>query len=88
MRVKFEGNLIMHLHFMADIYKCVKRRKSNKENERLFEAYISGTASVIYFRSGMCSLPICWYLHSKFGLVWSRDHRATNVPKIALCSSS
>ena len=43
------------------------------------KAYISGTAGAIYFTSGMCSLPICWHLHSKFGLIWSRDHGATNV---------
>ena len=36
---------------------------------------------MIYFRSGMCSLPICRRLHSEFGLVWSRDHGATNTRK-------
>ena len=51
------------------------------------KAYILGTAGVFYFRSGMCSLPICWHLHSEFGLVWSRDHGTTNKRKIILCSS-
>jgi len=46
------------------------------------KAYISGTADTIYFRPGMCSLPICQHLHSKFGVVWSRDHGAINMHKI------
>jgi len=45
------------------------------------QAYISGTAGVIYFSSGMCSLPICWHLHSECGFVWSRNHRTMNVRK-------
>ena len=57
---------------------CEKKKKTKKMSDFL-KAYISGTAGAIYFTSGMCSLPICWHLHSKFGLVWSRDHGATNL---------
>ena len=46
------------------------------------KVYISGMAGTIYFRSGMCSLPIYWHLHSEFGLVWSRDHGAMSARKI------
>jgi len=46
------------------------------------KAYISGMAGAIYFRSGTCSFLICRHLHSEFGLVWSRDHRATNAHKL------
>ena len=50
------------------------------------KTYISGMAGAVYFRSGMCSLLICRHLYSEFDLVWSRDHGATNVHKIVLCS--
>ena len=43
-------------------------------------------AGEIYFRSGMCSLPICQQLHSKFGLAQTRDYGAANVHKIVLHS--
>ena len=46
------------------------------------KAQISGKAGLIYFWSGMCSLPICQHLHNKFGLVWTRDHGATNGYKM------
>ena len=78
---------------MAAFFQVCKKKKKNKkkseENERLFEGlyYNSGTADTIYFRSVMCSLPICRHLHSKFGLVWSRDHGAMTACKIVLCSS-
>ena len=88
MCAKFEGNLIMCLHFMAVFASMQKEEKKNK-NKQLFEGlyiYISGTAGVIYFRFGTCSLQICQHLHSKFGLVWPRDHGATNASKIVLCS--
>ena len=92
MRAKFEDNPIMHCVLWKFLQVCKKKKKERKkktqENEQLFvKAYISGTAGAIYFRSSICSLSICRHLHSKFGLVWSRDHRATNAHKIALCSS-
>ena len=61
MHAKFEGNLITRLHFMAVFCKCVKRRKENKIKKMsdFLKAYISGMADMIYFKSGMCSLPIC-----------------------------
>ena len=74
-----------------DPIRCLQvcKKKKKKEKKRLFEGLnsISGTAGVIYFRFGIRSLPICWHLHSEFGLVWSRDHRAKNAHKIVLCSS-
>ena len=45
----------------------------------ILKAYISETAGAISSRSGMSSLPLCWHLHSKFGLVWSRDHGAIQM---------
>ena len=39
---------------------------------------MSNFLKVHTFRPGMCSLPICWHLHSEFGLVWTRDHGPTN----------
>ena len=48
---------------------------------------ISGMAGAIYFRPGMCSLPISWHLHSEFGLVRTRVHGAMNRRKIVLCVS-
>jgi len=63
-------------------------KKKRKKMSDFLKAYISGTAGTIYFKSGICSLPyICQHLHSELGLVWSRDHGATNVHKIVLCSS-
>jgi len=41
-------------------------------------------AGAIYFRFSMCSLLICQNLHSEFGPVLSRNHRATNAHKIVL----
>ena len=90
-RAKFEGNPIMCLRVMEVFCKCAKRKKREKKKPKkmsnFLKAYISGTAGAIYFRSSMCSLSICRHLHSEFGLAWSRDHRATNGHKIALCSS-
>ena len=85
--VKFEGNLITCLHFMAVFLQVCKKQKKAKKMSNLLKAYISGTADAIYFRSGMCSLLIRQHLHSEFGFVWSRDHRATNARKLILCSS-
>ena len=94
MHAEFEGNPITRLHFMAVFLQvCEKKQKKKKKKKNklkkmnnFLKAYISGTAGAIYFRSGMCSLPICQHLHSKFGFVWSRDHGATNTRKIVLCS--
>jgi len=72
------------LQLFASVRK--EEEKTKKMNDFL-KAYFSGMAGVIYFRSGMCSLPICRCLHSEFGLVWSRDHGAMNTHKIILCSS-
>ena len=83
MLAKFEGNLIMHLHFMAVFFASVQReRKKTKKMSDFFKAYILGTVGMIYFRSGIYSLPMCQRLYSKFGFVWSRDHGAT----IVICS--
>ena len=74
MHAKFEGNPIMRMHFMAVFCKCTKRkRKKKKKMSDFLKAYVSGTVDAIYFRSGMCFLPICQHLHSEFGLVWSRE---------------
>ena len=68
---KFEGNLIMCLPFMAVFLQvCEKKKKKTKQ--------MSNFLKVHTFRPGMCSLPICWHLHSEFGLVWTRDHGPTN----------
>jgi len=67
------------------VYK--KKEKKTKKMSDFLKAYISGTAGAIYFRSVMCSLSISWHLHSKFGLVSSRDHGAMDAHKIVLCSS-
>jgi len=83
----FEGNPITHLRFMAVFWKFAKRRKKMKKMRDFLKAYISGTAGAICFRSGMRSLPICQHLHSKFGLVWLKDHGATSSHEIILCSS-
>ena len=65
MRAKFEGNPITLLHFGVVFCKYVKkRRKKTKKMSDFMKAYISGTADAIYFRFGMCSLPICQHLHS------------------------
>jgi len=45
----------------------------------ILKAYISETAGAISLRFGMFSLPLCWHLHSEFGLVWSRDHGAVQM---------
>jgi len=60
----------MHLHFMAffaSVHKKEKINKTKKKNDFL-KAHISGMAGTIYFRFCMCSLSICWHLHSEFGL--------------------
>ena len=82
MHAKFEGNTITRLHFMAVFLQVCEKKK----RKYFLKAYILGMADMIYFKSGMCSLPICQHLHSEFDLVWSRDHRATNMRKIVLCS--
>ena len=64
-----------------------KEGKKAKKMSDFLKAYISEMAGTIYFRSGRCSVPICRRLHSEFGLVWSRDHGATNTLKIVLCFS-
>ena len=88
MRAKFEGNPITCLCVMA-VFLQVREKKPEKTKKMsdFLKAYISGTAGTIYFRSGLCFLPICWHLHSNFALIWSRDHGTTNVRKIVLCSS-
>ena len=71
MHAKFEGNLITSLHCFASVQKKGKMKKMSN----FLKAYFSGImAGIIYFRYGMCSV---WHLHSKFSLVWTRDHGAT-----------
>jgi len=53
-----------------------KKKKKMKKMSNLLKVYVLGTAGTIYFKSGLCSLPICWHLHREFGLVWSRDYGA------------
>ena len=67
MHAKFEGNSITYSRFMAVFCICAKRRKRRKKMSDFLKDYISGTADAIYFRYGICSLPICRHLHSKFG---------------------
>ena len=85
MHAKFEGNLITCLHFMAVFCKCAKRRKNKKnekkKNQQFFECSYLRMAGMIY---GMCSLLKCRHLHSEFGLVQTRSHRATDARKISL----
>ena len=69
--------------FFASVQKK-KRRKNPRKMSDFLKAYISGMASMISFRPGMRSLPICRHLHSKFDIVRSRDHGATNTCKIVL----
>ena len=73
------------------VCKTKKKKKKKKENlkktSNFLKAYISGMTGVIYLRSGVYFLLICWRLDSEFGLVWSGDHGATNARKIVLCSS-
>ena len=90
MSAKFEGNPIMCLRFM-EVWKflqvCKKEGKETKKMSNFLKAYISGMTGAIHFRSGMRSLPICRHLHSKFGLVLTGDHGATNAGKVVLYSS-
>ena len=93
MRAKFEGNPITHFCLLAvflqvcekEEEKETKRKTKTKKISNFLKAYISGMSSTIYFRSGICFLPICQHLHSECGLVWTRDHEATNACKIVLC---
>jgi len=68
-------------------FSSVRKEEKMKKMSDFLKAHISGLAGVINFRPGMHSLPICQHLHSKFGLVQSRDHGVTNGCKIVLCSS-
>ena len=90
MYAKFEGNPITSLRFIV-FCRCVKRkrkiRRKRSKKEKMSKFLKAQMAGVIYFRSGMFSPLICQYLHSKFGAVRTRDHRATNMHKIILCSS-
>ena len=73
---------------MAVFCKCAKRKTEKTKTKKMsdfLKAYNSGTAGVIYFRSGMYSLMIYQHLHSKFSLFWSINHGATNTRKIILC---
>ena len=56
--------------FMAVFCKCAKRKekKKTKKMSNFLKAYISGTAGMICFRSGMCS-PNMPAPASEFGLV-------------------
>jgi len=84
---KFEGNPITSLHFIV-FCRCVKRkrkiRRKRSKKEKMSKFLKAQMAGVI---SGMFSPLICRHLHSKFGVVRTRDHGATNMHKIILCSS-
>ena len=76
--------------FYGSFYQVCKKEEKEKKMKKMsnfLKACISGMAGMIYFRSGMCSLLICWHLHSEFGLVRTKDHGVTNRCKIILCSS-
>ena len=84
MCTKFEGYvLVFYDSFFTKVWKEEKIRKIND----FLKAQISELAGTIYFRSGMCSLLICWHLHSKFGLAQTKDHRVMNEHNIVICSS-
>ena len=80
MCAKFEGNPITCLHFMALFSKCAGRkiRKSEELSVFLKKKALSQKSSVICFRSNLCSFLTWQHLYSKFSLVQTRDHRATN----------
>jgi len=58
----FEDNPITTFCFMA-VFASVWKKKKKKKTSDFSKAYISGITGTICFRSGMCSLPICWHLH-------------------------
>ena len=59
-----------------------------KEMSNFLKAHISGMAGAIYCKSDMYSLLVGCHIHSKFSLVWTRDHGTKKVLKIVvLCSS-
>ena len=62
MRAKFAGNPITCVRFMA-VFASVRKEEKEKKTKKMsnfLKAYISRKAGTIYFRSGVCSLPICW----------------------------
>ena len=56
--------------FLFFLLVCENKKKKKTKNVSTFlKVYISGMACAMYFRSGMCSVMICWHLHIEFGLV-------------------
>ena len=74
MCAKFKDNRITCL---AVFCKCIIRRKKPRKLTTQ-KACIFGMAGAIYFKAAMQSPLICRHLHSRFGLVWIRNHIAKN----------
>ena len=60
--------------------KCAKEKKNKQKMNNSLKAHTSGA---LYFKSDVYSPLICGHLHSKLGLVWTRDHEQAFI---VLCS--
>ena len=71
---------------------CKKRKKNKKKKKtkklsQFLKSHISGTLEAISLKFGMWSTEGGGSVHSKNGLVSSRQHRATEVRKLRFLSS-
>ena len=64
-----------------------KEEKKMKKLSQFVKSHISGTLEAISLKSGMWSAEGGGSVHSKNGLVSSRQHRATEVRKLRFLSS-
>ena len=82
----------MAFAFYSSFCKCAKRgrkirRKKTKKLSQFLKSNISGTLEAISLKFGMWSTEGGESVHSKNGLVSSRQHRATEVRKLRFLSS-
>ena len=85
----------MAFAFYSSFCKCAKRgrkirrgrRKKTKKLSQFLKSHISGTREAISLKFGMWSAEGGGSVHSKNGLVSSRQHRATEVRKLHFLSS-
>ena len=81
----------MAFAFYSSFCKCATRgrkigrgrRKKTKKLSQFVNSHISGTLEAISLIFGMWSAEVGGHVHSKNRLVSSRQHRATEVRKIA-----
>ena len=79
---KFQPDWSMHLCFMADFAKYVKRsrrRKNRRKKTQTVAARISEMAGVIFFKFGMWTSLPSQHVCNNFGFNWIRNHGATKV---------